>query len=262
MRSLQPLRLLRSPLVLVLAQVKISPILQMGDYVPGIQESLRHKGFPKFVMRRTQEIVFAPKPVFGAHERWLFSNKESTQTVVLASDFIVLVASVYSVFEEFVETLKSILAMVGEAAQVALSDRLGLRYVDVVRLAKGESYRDYLQDGLHGLDAEKLDASSVLLQSQVKADTSMGTLLVRLWQSQDGRFLPPDLDAEDVAFQVQPQAGELLTVLDIDHFSIKEREFNPDQLAQELWRLHDGTDRAFRAVVTPKALTRWGAEPR
>jgi uncharacterized protein (TIGR04255 family) len=262
-RSLPPLRLLRSPLLLVLAQVRISPVLQMGEFVPRIQESLRHQGFPRFRVKRTQEIVIAPKPIFGAHERWLFSNKERTQTVVLAPDFVVLVASVYSVFEEFADILKKVLAIVGETTQVALSDRLGLRYVDVLRLSKGESYRDYLQPGLHGLDAATLGASSVLQQSQVKAETAMGTLVVRLWQSQDGRFLPPDLEGEDVAFQIQPEPGEMLTILDIDHFSVKEREFNPELLVQDLWGLHDGADRAFRlGVVTPEALTRWGAEQR
>lgn len=261
MRTLPPLRLSKSPLVLVLAQVKTSPVLQMAEYVPKIQERLRHQGFPRFKLNRTQQIVLGPKPIFGTHERWLFSNKELTQTVALATDFVALEASAYTVFEDFVAVLGSVLEVVGSEAQISHSDRLGLRYVDLIRLAEGESFRNYLKPGLHGVEAEALGAQSTLIQLQISADTNMGTQYVRVWQTTDGKFLPPDLEGEDLSFKDVPQAGELLTILDLDHFSVHEREFDPPEIIAEMWRLHDGSDRAFRAAVTEVALSRWGAEP-
>ena len=39
-RTLPPLKLSKSPLVLVLCQVRFTPILAMADYVPRIQDHL------------------------------------------------------------------------------------------------------------------------------------------------------------------------------------------------------------------------------
>jgi uncharacterized protein (TIGR04255 family) len=261
MRTLTPLRLSRSPLVLVLAQVKISTVLQMSEFLPKIQERLRRQDLPMFRVSRTQEILLAPKPIVGSHDRWLFSNKELTRTVVLAPDFVVLVASAYTVFEDFAEVLRSVLEVVGAETQVALSDRLGLRYVDLIRLAEGESFDQYLHPGLAGVPPETLGAKKVLRQDQIQAETEMGTLLVRLWQTDDGSFLPPDLQGGDVKLTLAaPSPGEIVTILDIDHFSVRQRDFSVDHLIEDMWRLHDGSDHAFRAIATDFARARWGAE--
>jgi uncharacterized protein (TIGR04255 family) len=261
MRTLPPLRLRKSPLVLVLAQVKISTVLQMSEFLPKIQERLRRQDLPMFRASRTQEILLGPKPILQSHDRWLFSNKEMTQTVILAPDFIALSVSAYTVFEEFVKVLGEALRVVETETQVAFSDRLGLRYVDLIRLAEGETFGEYLQPGLGGVSPAALGAKKVLQQVQIKAETEMGTVLVRLWQTEDGTFLPPDLPSEDVQFTKKPSPGELVTILDMDHFSAQQREFNPERLIEDVWRLHDGQDHAFRAIVTDTALTRWGAEP-
>ena len=44
-RQNPPLKLRYSPLVMVLAQVRFSPVLKMADYVPAIQEKLRREGY-------------------------------------------------------------------------------------------------------------------------------------------------------------------------------------------------------------------------
>jgi uncharacterized protein (TIGR04255 family) len=261
MRTLPALRLSRSPLVYVLAQIKIAPILQMGEFVPKIQERLRHAGFPLFRTSTVQEILIGPRPAVKMGERWLFSSKEGTHTVVLAKDFVVLATSQYAVFEEFVEKFAIVLETVGGEADVALSDRMGLRYVDLIRTQSGENLNEYLQPGLHGLSADALGASRVLHQTQISAVTDMGQLVVRLWQANDGRFLPPDLEGDDVKFNVSLTKDELVTILDIDHFSIEERSFVVKDLVSALWRLHEGPDRAFRAMTTDDARNRWGAEP-
>lgn len=260
MRTLPALRLSKSPLILVLAQVKISTVLQMGEFLSKIQERLR-RDLPVFRVSRTQEILLGPKPIVGSHDRWLFSNKDKTRTVVLAPDFVVLVASAYTVFEEFAEALRDVLEVVGAETQVALSDRLGLRYVDLIRLADGESFDQYLHQGLAGVPPGDLGARKVLQQVQIQAETEMGTLLVRLWQTDDGSFLPPDIQGGDVNLTTTaPPAGETVTILDIDHFSIRQRDFNVERLIEDMWRLHDGSDHAFRAIATEFARARWGAQ--
>jgi uncharacterized protein (TIGR04255 family) len=244
----------------VLGQVKISPILKMPDFVPEIQEGLRSRGFPGYGLRTIQEISFGPVVQASQSERWLFANRQKTRSVILARDFVVIATSAYDGFDEFVETLKGVLEIVGAATSPGYSDRLGLRYVDLIRTGPDESLADYLQPGVRGLRPADLGASSALQQMQIQASTSVGTLTVRLWQNTDGRILPPDISGDEVVPRlVAPPAGELLTILDIDHFSEREREFEPSALISEMWALHDGTDRAFRSVVTEEAMSRWGS---
>ena len=42
MRTEPALKLERSPLILVLSQIRFSPVLKMADFVPDIQEKMRH----------------------------------------------------------------------------------------------------------------------------------------------------------------------------------------------------------------------------
>ncbi len=45
-RSCRYVPLANQPLVLVLGQVRFSPVRQIGDYIPAIQEEFRRHGFP------------------------------------------------------------------------------------------------------------------------------------------------------------------------------------------------------------------------
>jgi uncharacterized protein (TIGR04255 family) len=254
------LHLKYSPLVFVLAQVKIAPILQMPQYVPEIQEGLRRSGFPGYEPRTTQKILIGPgRPQATEAEHWFFTNRESTCAAILGNDFVVLAASVYDRFEEFAATLEGILGIVKTACSPGFSSRLGLRYVDLIKIVEGQALDSYLQPGLRGLEPEQLGASSLLHHMRLRAETSAGILSVRIWQNRDGRVLPPDLAADELPFRFEvPDRGELLTILDIDHFSERRREFEPSSLIQEIWSLHEGTDRAFRSAVTPEAMELWG----
>lgn len=261
MRTQPPLHLTKSPLIFVLAQVRFAPILKMAEYVPEIQEALRRKGFPGYQVRATQEISFLPVLQAAQSERWFFSSRDRVRSVILAPDFVVLATSEYDRFESFAAELEQTLAIVKTASSPEFSSRIGLRYVDLIRPGPGESLDDYLQAGIRGLRPEEIGATSTLHQLQIQAKTPAGSLSVRLWQNTDGRVLPPDIAGDEVAFRVDsaPQ-GELLTILDLDHSSEVQREFEPPTLLADLWDLHAGTDRAFRAIVTLGARVRWGDE--
>jgi len=258
-RKQPPLYLTKSPLVFVLAQVKFAPILKMSDYVPGIQEKLRKAGFPGYELRTTQEITFGPSLLKLESKRWFFFDRDRASSFILANDFGVLTTRKYDRFEQFAEILRRVLGILGEDSAPAFSDRLGLRYVDLIREAEGESFRDYLHESLHGLSAAGLQAKSTLVQSYTNAETDQGVLSVRIWQNRDGKPLPPDIEVDEFSQESRNlRQGELLTVLDIDHFSELRRDFEVDLLMNSMSALHDGSDRAFRACVTDVALRRWG----
>src|SRR5882762_5816637 len=157
-RSLPSLRLRYSPLVYVIGQVRISPVVAIEKYIPEIQEQLRHKGFPRFVKGQIQEIRFAidAAPKMSVVDRYEFQNKESTSGIALATDSISLHTSKYEVYEKFEETFSTALTIIHQVVSLSLVERMGLRYIDLIRLNAGEQFSDYLQPGLLGLEEEKL----------------------------------------------------------------------------------------------------------
>ncbi len=181
------------------------------------------------------------------------------KTVGLATDFIVLECSRYTVFDDFVTRFGELLEIVGKHTELPLSERIGLRYVDLVRTRQGESLSDYLKPGLLALPPEELGAAELLYRFEMLAITPIGQFVLRLLQTDDGTFLPLGIERSDLEFDVAVAAGEVISILDIDHFSNAQRDFDPQALVAELWRLHDYTDRAFRSAVTETALARWGA---
>jgi uncharacterized protein (TIGR04255 family) len=254
------LRLKSSPLVYVLAQIVISPILSMQDYIPAIQEKLRHKGYIKYKHVPIQEIVLAPHVQMTTTDRWFFSDKKEQEAVIISPQFIVFETSSYDVFDTFVESLKEVFTVLQDIIKVSLAERVGLRYVNVIRPTEGQELKDYLQPGLLGISSEKLDATKSLYRFETNSLTLAGQLVLRLYQSDNGSYLPPDISLDNVKPTLKVEQGEIVTILDIDNFSLQQCDFEPDDLVKILWELHNYSDKAFKAAVTPDALKFWGAE--
>ncbi|HEY9780756.1 MAG TPA: TIGR04255 family protein [Leptolyngbyaceae cyanobacterium] len=259
-RTSPALYLKSSPLVYVLAQVVISPILSMPDYIPAIQEKLRHKGYIKYKHAPTQEIILGPQIQLSALNRWFFTDRDEQKAVIISPQFIVIETTNYETFDTFMQSFKEVLLIFKEITNASLAERIGLRYVDVIRPKEGQALSDYLQPGLLGIPAEQFGGSKSLYRLEANAITPAGALVLRLFQSDNGSYLPPDISLESVKPKLQIEQGETVTVLDIDHFSLQEHDFVTDDLVESMWQLHNYTDRAFKAAVTSKALQIWEAE--
>lgn len=259
-RTSPRIRLKNSPLVYVLAQIVISPILRMQDYIPAIQEKLRHKGYIKYKHVPTQEIILGPQIQVISLNRWFFSNRDEQEAIIISPQFIVFETTKYDVFEMFVQSFKEILIIFQEITNVSLAERIGLRYVDVIRPKEGQTLSDYLQPGLLGISAEQLGVSKSLYRFEANSLTEVGQLVLRLFQSDNGSYLPPDINLEGVKPTLKIERDETVTVLDVDNFSLKQCDFITDDLIESMWQLHDYIDRTFKAAVTTKAFQFWGAE--
>ena len=77
MRTEPRLKLRRSPLILVLAQIRFNPLLKMSDYIPDIQEAMRGKGLIRFNQEETQQVVFGPVVKTNQTTRWVFGTSEA-----------------------------------------------------------------------------------------------------------------------------------------------------------------------------------------
>jgi uncharacterized protein (TIGR04255 family) len=261
-RSRPPLRLRYSPLVYVIGQVRISPVVAIEKYIPEIQEQLRHKGFPRFVKGQIQEIRFEidAAPKMHAVDRYEFQNKEGTSGIALTMDFISLHTSKYEVYGKFEETLSAALTIIHQVVSLSLVERIGLRYIDLIRLSAGEKFSDYLQPGLLGLEEEKLGVQKSLSRFELVGITDVGKLVVRYSQSDNGAFLPADLMPSSLKHDVQIPSGEKVAFLDLDHFAEESHDFETVSVLETLGRLHENLDRTFRSAVTATALQKWGSE--
>jgi len=263
-RTKPALYLKRSPLVYVVAQVRFSAIVKMEQYIPDIQEKVRHEGFPKFSRGRVTEVrVEADREAqFTASDRWEFQNKESTLGVVVSTGSLAVHTSKYSRYEEFEKTVDQSLRVLNVVASPSLVERIGLRYVDLVQPGDNETFADYLQPGILGLDAARFQARNPLHRYQFTGRTEAGHIVVRWWQNDAGVILPPDLGSSTLRHEAKAEAGKVVGILDLDHFTEDgTSEFDVSRIVDLLGSLHDNLDLAFRSAVTPKALEVWGSEP-
>jgi uncharacterized protein (TIGR04255 family) len=139
--------------------------------------------------------------------------------------------------------------------------RLGLRYVDVIKPRRGEEFGLYLQPSILGLKASDLGAQELLNQYACRASTAAGSMVLRMFQSTNGKFMPPDLASNEVVLGQTVDDGESAATLDIDHFSTQEFPFATADIESRFWELHQGTDRAFRCATTDEARRIWEQKP-
>lgn len=263
------MRLENAPLVHVLAQVVFSPILTMERQLPELQERLG-ASFPRF-----REAVVARVPILGKEPgettpQWEFADRSLRTGLVLTTSSLVLHTSAYTSHEPFLARLRDVLIALGELLpMLQVVERIGLRYVDLVRPEAEEPYGKYVHMGLLGFpfrDAPQLNAQSGGFLTQSVATTPKGLLAIRSGTLPPGRFLPPDLDSgmlHPPEIKASSGARPGLAV-DFDHFTIFDgangqfMNFDPDAIVAHLIQLHHTLREAFDVIVTPYALERWG----
>ena len=256
-------RLRESPLVYVLAQVVISPVMLMQGYIPKIQEDLRRNGFPRFQENQIQEITLIQPQQLQTRTstRWIFLSADGQEAIVVSNGFIVLETSNYDTFDRFLEKLQLATEVIDSAVNLGLVERLGLRYIDLIHPKDNETFSDYLNPGLLGLPEERhgIRRTTHLVESRDQTEIG-GQLIVRLLQSSRGKFLPPDLEAPHLTFNKKPPPDAVTSTLDIDHFKDLQEEFASAKLSEVMWQLHGFTKQTFETAVTEQALEKWGKE--
>ncbi|MDQ2644656.1 MAG: TIGR04255 family protein [Myxococcota bacterium] len=261
MRTRKKHKLGNSPLTLVLCQVRFSPLLLMGEYVPRIQDRLRQQGYPINASAKVREFqLTATGAAARDRERWEFMSKDRRASVVITEGFVVLQTTAYDDFEKFVADLNEVVSTVNETVGGLLLERIGLRYVDAIVANAGETWRDYVQPSLHGFDSPLFKGPETLRLHQTIAATDVGQIIVRLHQNVDAAMLPPDLGTG--ALRAVPQVakpGELVTLVDVDHYApLDAREYEPKHLEDVAWKLKEGAYAVFADhIVTPHALEVW-----
>ena len=257
------------PLVLVLGQVRFSPVRQMERYISAIQDTFRRTGFPIEQAGKVHQVTFGPgssAPVqMVERQRWEYRNREETWSVLVTEDSVILQTTAYTRFEEFAERLRLAVSTVlaeSEHDGFGVVQRVGLRYIDVVRPSVGNGFRFYLRPGLHGVPDEVFQPGRHLLHVESRGETVIGrqpgTMIVRIVQNNQGHSLPPDLMAAAPKYSSRAEPGELVTLIDMDHYV--EGTFDPDsaQVIARAYEMHDHIVETFHDhVVTRDAIEEW-----
>ena len=258
----------RQPLVLVLCQVRFSTV-QMGDYIPVIQEEFRRGGFPIERAGKVQQLIFGPgggAPVqVVEQQRWEYRTRDETWSILVMPDSVVLQTTAYQRFEGFAEKLlravDTVLAKT-EHDRLGVVHRVGLRYIDAVRPRAREDFRLFLRPGLHGVADDVFESGTHRLHVESIGKTQVGdvagTMVVRVVQNDQGLLLPPDLVGGAPKQRSSAEAGELITLIDIDHYV--DGNFDPDAqwVVAAAYEMHDQIVETFHEhVVTAEAVAAW-----
>ena len=140
--------------------------------------------------------------------------------------------------------------------------RVGLRHVDLVRPGAGKGFRSYLRRGLHGVPDEVFQPGRHLLHVESRGETVVGgdpgTMIVRIVQNDQGHSLPPDLTAAAPKYSRSAGPGELLTLIDMDHYVEGTFDPDPEWVVARACELHDHIVETFHEhVVTGEAIEEW-----
>ncbi len=259
-RSLPPLRLTRSPLVLVLCQVRITAIRDMASYIPKLQDRLRREDFPVDVGGEVVELALQAGG--SARERrrthWEFRTLEEDWSIIVSDSAVVLQTTAYSSFKEFLRILSLAMTAVDAVVGNLVVERIGLRYVDCIEPLTDESWKDYVKPGYHGQENDIIGPDNSTHFTQTVVDTGPGQrMIVRLTQNRDGMLLPSDLVPHHPVLRTRAEQGQLATLLDLDHYREARQRFEIGEVVDVAWKLHDGLDVMFRDMVTEHALEIW-----
>lgn len=259
----------RKPLVMVLAQVRFSPLANIANYIPGIQDSLRRKGFPLLSRIEGKSIQLNPGGFREeAIQQWRFDSADRHSTIILDAGQMLLQTTKYERFEDFCQHWLELFAevcAVTEHDKYGVVQRLGLRYINQVKLMQDDkSWRDYLQPSFHGLVMNDTN-KSILHATATQAETFMpglkipGTLLVRMTQNIDGLRLPPDLldFAPEIGMETK---GTRVTLVDLDHYLVGELAPPLDhaELEKSFYAMHDVIiETLHESVLSELAVRSW-----
>lgn len=125
-----------------------------------------------------------------------------------------------------------------------------------------KTHPNHLRPGLHGVPDEIFQPGRHLLHTESRGGTVVGgnpgTMVVRVVQNDQGSSLPPDLADAAPRFPPRARPGELVTLVDIDHFVEGNFAADTNWVVARAHDLHDHIIETFRGhVVTEGAIEEW-----
>lgn len=260
------------PLIYVLIQVNISPIVSIAKFIPNLQETIR-KDFPDIQEINVQvfNLLSGHAKTIEEKKRWHFRDKAKTTGIFIDLNNIFIHTSNYSTFDQIMEKYNKALSQFNNILDISLWNKLGIRYINLISNPKDE-----IQDKLQGfsLPFKGLIEEQFITKTETLQKTQLGMIRIKASTFNDQenisiieRYIPPDLldtanmlDFVQFTDKVSETFNKKFTILDIDHFTIDSpsENFNCNEIITKLYSMHDVMDTAFKQAVTQQALEKWG----
>jgi uncharacterized protein (TIGR04255 family) len=259
-----------APVYYALAQAHFNPVAAMAKYVGQIQDMLRRDGYPLFQEQKIMQLVVPgpgqvqpQEPQIQQAESWLMSSNDQMSGFILGTSTITYQTTNYQTHQEFISELLRGLTAVNEVVSLDHVSRLGLRYLDAVLPRTGETTKQYLVDGLHGIDLKnatpQYEMNELVLTTDTKPLASKGTLVVRVYKRNASLGFPPDMRPAGLEIALKFKITEKLqhAVIDTDHFVQGKMPVEMDKLKKQLLSLHTPIKSVFDTITTDFARKAW-----
>jgi uncharacterized protein (TIGR04255 family) len=258
-----------APVYFVLAQVRFNAVLTLETYVPAIQDALRRSGYADFGKTVTTTInlnlnvsASANQMPIGQLVRYLFLNEGKTAGFILDQTSLTFQMTEYDTFDPFKDAFISGLKTVHESVGgLNFSERVGIRFLDVVSARAGEKITDYFAPSLVGLFDKLNNRQLKHIISETWSIQDKTNLMCRAIiqnQSTKGVSFAPDL--LPVVLQVAEKFREIsgiYGVFDTDAWYENRQKFDIVNIKKLLGDLHGDVRSSFAGMVTPHALKVW-----
>lgn len=262
-------RMSNAPVYYALAQAHFNPVAAMVKYVDQIQDRLRREGYPLFEPQQVTHLVVSgpgqaqqAEPKIQQTVSWLLTRSDRSAGFILSPSTITFHTTHYDTHKTFIPELLRGLDAVHEAVSLDHVGRLGLRYLDAVVPADGESVEQYLVGGVHGVEfdaARRHAMSESVFSTDVGPLVPVGTLVARVYRATAQLGFPPDMLPNGLALNPRfaMTAPREHGVLDTDHFCEGRMPIDLGKLEEQLRSLHAPIKSVFKATTTDHARRAW-----
>lgn len=248
-------KLNKQPLQFVLAEFRFSPVMQIADYIPKIQESLR-KQYP--IPNKTSEQsvqVQAGGIAVSSIDRWAFLSADKKSAVDINQERLMYITTEYPRFEGFSNACEQALEALADIVEPSLILRVGLRYGDLVTLDEGESLSDLVNEHFGFPSCTTTLGTAQHQNTETFLNTEMGGLAIRTLYGIHNLTCLPDVQGLPVQIKTDATPSERI-ILDFDHFWEAREEsvsFETNEVLEKLSTLHETSREAFWQITTDHA---------
>lgn len=248
-------KLNNQPLQVVLAEFRFSPVMQIADYIPKIQEALR-KSYPIPEKSSEQVIQVQQQGIEVTNiARWAFISANKKSAIDINQERLVFITTEYPRFDGFSDCCKFAIDVLASVVEPSLIQRIGLRYSDLVKLEADEKVSDLINAhfGFPVCVANLGEAQQH--RSETALQTAEGILVIRALYGNHPLICAPDLNDLPIVMNHDVAPSERV-VLDFDHYWEAKNDsvsFEVDDVLERLRKLHDTSREAFWNITTEYA---------
>ncbi|MDA8217203.1 MAG: TIGR04255 family protein [Dehalococcoidales bacterium] len=249
-----PLR--EAPLVRVIAQVRVPPILsiEQKSYVAPFQEAIR-SAYPLLRIEQIHGLIVTPSGVVQGPRQtvWRFFDESEAWRVTIAPDFFALETTRYSSRADFLKRLGELLEAAGQHFSPKLVLRLGLRYIDRISGPDVARICDFVRTEVRGIAGTPMASRAVhsICESVFEMD---GERVVARWGN-----MPANATVDPGAIEPIPEAS---WILDLDMHSEGNRHYSAEALVLDAEKYAERLYSVFRWAITAEFLERYGGAQR